>query len=57
MFFASLLYALEAKDIGLMTTLRADERRHILDHAEDLVSVRERILLKLEEADMPEFIH
>ena len=57
MFFASFLGALEAKDIGLMTALRADERRHILDHAEDLVSVRERRSSNLGEADMQAFIH
>ena len=40
MFFASLPCALEAKDVGLMTALWADEGRHVLDHPEDLVSVR-----------------
>lgn len=46
MFFASFPCALEAKDVGLMIALRADERRHVLDHAEDLVAVRKLGFLK-----------
>ena len=46
MFFASLPCALEAKNVGLMVALGADECRHILDHAEDLVAVRKPCVFK-----------
>lgn len=46
MLFASLFRACRTKYTSLMVTLRADERRHVLDHTENLLLVRRTALFE-----------